>query len=154
MGIAAAALLAGAAWADDASRAAKAEELLQLTNSEQMMKQMIDHARDIQKAQAAKMQLPEEAKDQAPQLQEKFTQVITDRLDWNKLKPAFIKLYADTFTDEELDGMVAFYKSPAGKAVLAKMPQLSPKTVKIAQDAMQDVQAEIRRIIEEAKKPK
>jgi hypothetical protein len=154
MGMAAALLLAGAAWADEASRTAKAEELLQLTNSDQSFKQMVDHARDIQKAQAAKLALPEEAKEQAQQIQDKIMLIITDRLNWDKLKPVFVKLYADTLTDEELDGMVAFYKSPAGKAMLAKMPLLASKSIKVTQEAMQDVQADIRRIVEEAKKPK
>jgi hypothetical protein len=154
MGIAAAALVVGAAWADDASRTAKAEELMQLTNSDQSLKQMVDHARDITKAQTAKTELPDELKDQAQQIQDKMAQAIADHLNWDKLKPAFLKLYTDTFTEEELDGMIAFYKSPAGKAVLAKMPALTPKWVQTVQSAMRDAQADSRRIVEEAKNPK
>jgi uncharacterized protein len=154
MGIAAAALLAGGAWADDASRTARAEELMQLTSSDQSLKQMVDHARDITKAQTAKTELPDEVKDQAQQIQDKMAQAVADHLNWDKLKPAFLKLYTDAFTEEELDGMIAFYKSAAGKAVLAKMPGLAPKWVQTVQSAMRDAQADARHIVEQAKQPK
>ncbi|HWE47761.1 MAG TPA: DUF2059 domain-containing protein [Caulobacteraceae bacterium] len=37
------------------------------------------------------------------------------------------KAYADTFTADELRGAVAFYGSPSGKALLAKLPELTAK---------------------------
>jgi hypothetical protein len=154
IGIAAVLLLAGTAFADEASRKAKAEEVLKLTNSEQMMKQMIDRARAMQTARASKLDLPEDQKAQAEALQNKIMQVISDRMSWEKLKPQFVQIYADTYTDEELDGIVAFYKSPAGQAMLAKMPEIMTKSMKVAQDAMQGVEADIRRITDEAKQAK
>jgi hypothetical protein len=151
-GIAAALLVAGAAWADDVSRLAKAEELLQVSNTEAAMKQSVEKAREDQKKQAAKIELPDELKDQAAQLQEKFNQAIDSRLDWGKLRPAMIKVYADAFTEEEMDGIIAFYKSPAGKALLAKWDSLGPKAIAVMIDARRDSGADIRRIVDEAKK--
>lgn len=51
-------------------------------------------------------------------------QLIRTEMSWEKLEPMYIKLYSQAFTQAELDGMLAFYKSDAGKAVTARMPQL------------------------------
>jgi len=46
-------------------------------------------------------------------------EVIRREMSWEKLEPVYIKLYRETCTQGELDGMLAFYKSDAGKAVVA-----------------------------------
>jgi len=47
---------------------------------------------------------------------------ITKLLDYQKFKPAFIKIYDETFSAEEIQGLLAFYKSPAGRAFVDKLP--------------------------------
>jgi hypothetical protein len=48
------------------------------------------------------------------------------------MEPMYIREYSQAFSQAEIDGMLVFYKSDAGKAVTAKMPQL-------LQIVMQDV---------------
>lgn len=55
--------------------------------------------------------------------------VLQTEMSWNKLEPMYVRLYKETFTQEEVDGMIAFYKTPAGKAVITKMPTLMQKTM-------------------------
>lgn len=55
--------------------------------------------------------------------------VLQTEMSWNKLEPMYVRLYKETFTQEEVDGMIAFYKTPAGKAVITKMPMLMQKTM-------------------------
>jgi hypothetical protein len=40
--------------------------------------------------------------------------------------------YARVFTDQELEGAIAFYESPTGKSLIAKMPKLAPVATRIA----------------------
>jgi hypothetical protein len=143
--LAAASVLAGSAWADDASRMAKAEELLQVTKTEQNFKQMLDRIQTMMKTRADK-QSPEGADKAA--IAQKVAAIVDERLSWDKLKPQFVKMYADTFTDEDLDGILAFYKSAAGQAMATKTPELMDKAVRIAQAAMQDAQPDIRKALE------
>jgi hypothetical protein len=42
-------------------------------------------------------------------------------MSWEKMKEAYIPLYQETFTQEEVDGMLAFYESPSGQAFMKKM---------------------------------
>ena len=68
-----------------------------------------------------------------------------------KLKPMFVQIYAELFTEEEINGIVSFYKSPAGKAMIEKMPQMMQRMMPMMQKLMGDLQPEIKKIIEEAK---
>ncbi len=45
-------------------------------------------------------------------------------LSWQRMKPFYVKLYRDTFTQEEVNGILAIYGTPVGQAMLAKMPLL------------------------------
>lgn len=43
-------------------------------------------------------------------------------------------LYADNFSEQELKDLLAFYKSPLGKKLLAKQPVVADGSLKFAQD--------------------
>lgn len=66
-------------------------------------------------------------------------------LEWEKLEPMYIRLFRESFTEEEVAGMLSFYETPAGQAVIYKMPVLMQKT-------MQDMQKMTERIAPEMQK--
>jgi len=51
--------------------------------------------------------------------------LIREEMSWEKLEPVYIKLYKDTFSQSDIEGMLAFYKTGPGQAVLKKMPLLT-----------------------------
>ncbi len=55
---------------------------------------------------------------------EKMSALLAEAMKWEALEPLFIELYQEAMTQEEVDGIVAFYKTPAGKAMVEKMPAL------------------------------
>jgi hypothetical protein len=55
--------------------------------------------------------------------------MMKELLDWKKLEPMYVRIYQKTFTQQEVDGMIAFYKTPAGQAVISKMPFAMQNTV-------------------------
>ena len=59
-----------------------------------------------------------------------------EMLDWNKLEPMYVRVYQKTFTQSEVDGMIAFYKTPAGQAVISKMPAVVQNTMNEMQQMM------------------
>ena len=50
--------------------------------------------------------------------------VMREELSWAKIEPMYIRIYQNSLNQEEIDGMIAFYKTPAGQAVVKKMPTL------------------------------
>ena len=130
--------------ADEASKSAKAEELLQLTQSDQMMKMM----EPMMKGMTAQMDkvMPAGQRAKAGEMQGKIMALVGERL--SRAKPAFAKIYTETYTEEELDGILAFYKSPAGRALLQKMPEVMQRLVPLMVQMMGDLQPEIKTMME------
>jgi hypothetical protein len=148
-----AALLCSAApiLADEASKKAKIEEMLQLTHYDQMMQQMLEQMKNMQLEQLKKADMPAEARAQSEEIQQKTMTLVADRMSYEKFKPAFIQIYAEVFSEEEIDGIVSFYKSPAGKAMLEKSPLLMQRVMPMMQKAIGDMQPDIQKIIEDAR---
>ena len=142
----------GAAWAQEPSKTAKVEEMFRLTKSEEMMQTSLEQVRAMQQAQVARMNLPADDKLKQQQMMDAINKVVASHLSWDKIKPRFVAIWAEAFTDEELDGILVFYRSPAGKALVEKTPQFMGKTMAIVQEAIQEMEPEILRITEEAKK--
>lgn len=69
-----------------------------------------------------------------------------DLLDWNKLEPMYVRIYQKSFSQEEVDGMIAFYKTPAGQAVIGKMPTVMQNTMDEMQQMMTPVLQKMQRM--------
>ena len=76
--------------------------------------------------------------------------VMHDEMDWNKLKPEFVQMYMETFSQEDVDGLLAFYRSPAGKAMLEKMPLLMAKMMQMTQTRMQTLMPRVMATVQQA----
>jgi len=48
--------------------------------------------------------------------------IMNKNLTMATLRPQYVRIYAQNFSQEEVDGMTAFYESPTGKAVVTKLP--------------------------------
>jgi uncharacterized protein len=80
----------------------------------------------------------------------KFMAVMRQEFNWSKMKPLYVQLYRETFEQEEIDGLVAFYKSSAGQAFVNKMPVVMQKSITIAQSQMQALMPKIKEAIDSA----
>ena len=129
--------------ADEASKSAKAEELLQLTQSDQMLKTMEPMMKGML-AQAGKDMTAEQLA-KAGDLQEKMLALVAANL--NKAKPALAKVYTDTYTEDELV-ILAFYKSPAGKSFIQKMPEVMQRSMPVMMQMIGDLQPELKKMVE------
>jgi hypothetical protein len=94
------------------------------------MKQMMEQATQGQKI------TPQIQKD-IDRRQSEMTNTFKEVLDWNKLEPMYVRVYQKSFTQPELDGMIGFYKTTAGQAVINKMPVVMQNTMSEMQQMMQ-----------------
>ena len=75
--------------------------------------------------------------------------VVREEFGWAKLKPSFAAIYADTFTQEEVDGLIAFYDGPIGKSLIAKTPELTLRSLQMMQQRMGPVLQRVEQIARE-----
>jgi hypothetical protein len=66
----------------------------------------------------------------------KMEELMREEMSWETLEPLYIKIYQDTFTQSEIDGMMAFYSTPAGQAVIHKLPLAMQNTMTAVQQHM------------------
>jgi len=65
-----------------------------------------------------------EQRAEVDKFQKKLMGIMRDELTFDKVKDIYVKVYRETFTQEEVNGLIAFYKSPAGKTYLEKVPSV------------------------------
>ena len=76
--------------------------------------------------------------------------MVKELLSWDSMESLYLKVYEDTFTQQEIDGMAAFYASPAGQAVIAKMPLAAKNTLSEMQQRMQQMIPKLQQMAKEA----
>jgi len=139
------------ASAQEPSKEAKIVRVLALMKAEALTDQVFEQM----KTETASISAPnatEKERAHARGIQAKIMDLVKDRMSWEKMRPVYVKMYSETFTDEEIDGMLAFYQSPAGRAMLEKMPQLVAKIMALAQSQMAGLMPEIERLVKEPAK--
>ncbi|HEY4010419.1 MAG TPA: DUF2059 domain-containing protein [Acidobacteriaceae bacterium] len=141
------------ARADDASKRAKAEQLFTLLHMEWMMNQLMTGVmKQVQQITdsmpGADHATPQQQK-QITAFQQRVLELVTNRIGWKALEPDFVTLYANTYTEEELDGILAFYKSPVGQKMLEKTPELMAKSTEISQQKMQALEPELEQMVQD-----
>ena len=137
--------------AQELTKKAKIERILLLTKADSMMDQMFSQM----KTMLAPQIVPGTSEDQRAQAQEvhkRIMDAMKARMNWDKMRPEYVKLYDETYGETEIDGILAFYESSAGRAMLEKMPLLMSKSMALGQAQMNDFLPEIKKIAEEVAK--
>jgi hypothetical protein len=143
------------ARADQASRRAKAAQLVVLLHTERMVQQasatilkQVSDAADNAIGPNATL----ESKARLADVEKIISLLIDAQLGWKAMEPGITDLYAQTFTEQELDAIVAFYKSPAGIALLDKMPQINAQIEQLAHSRLVILQPQINQAFEDFRK--
>lgn len=144
------------AHAQDASRRVLAEELLNVMNVQEaigkslaMIKQMIPVQREKMMQAMGQTNMPSKVSNQSDQMMDLMAQ----ELSWDKMKDDYITLYAETFTEDEMKGIIAFYKSPAGLAFTKKQPELMKRSMEMTQKMMMRIMPKIQAMAKEMSAP-
>lgn len=125
-------------------------ELLALTNSRQLIDDMwgqVDAVMQDAMQQALAGKVPTAKQQEA--LDGLRTQVIAlmqSEMSWERMEPLMIDMYRQTFTEEEVAGMLQFYRSPAGKAVIEKMPLVMQRSMVMMQEVMKTMVPRLQQI--------
>jgi hypothetical protein len=124
----------------DAHSLELARRLFAEMHMDQLMGGMMKNMTPVMVAQARKAN---------PALTDEQAQIITQAVSESsqammaKAIDRIIPLYASTFTEKELEDLVAFYDGPTGQSMLTKMPALMAKMTPVMTDLMPDMMADV-----------
>lgn len=62
-----------------------------------------------------------------------FAKTLQDELSVTKVRAIYLQCYKETFSQDEVDGIIAFYKSPPGQAISEKYPLVMQKAQSLMQ---------------------
>lgn len=132
-------------------------ELLAVSNTrgvlDQMMTQidgMMKQSMDAAMSEALKGEsLTASQEEIVGRMQEGVLAIMREELAWERLEPMYIEIYVESFTQEEVDGMLEFYKTPAGQATIKKLPGVVRKSMTRMQQRMGPMIEKLKKVQEQ-----
>ncbi len=132
---------------------ASIRELLEVSNAknllEGMYKQVDGMLDQMLKQSQGDKPLNEAQQKLAAEMRSKVVDLLKTDLSWDALEPIYIKLYTDTFSQSDINGILKFYKTPAGNSLLKKMPLLMQNLMQTMVTQMQSLIPKVRAVAEE-----
>ena len=146
---------AGAIAANNAPASdASIREMLELTNAQQMiagMKGQMTTMMNTAMQNATKGQsITPERQAILDRMAAKMSAVVTDMLNWDQLLPIYLNTYRESFSQDEIDGVIKFYKSAAGQAYVKKLPLVMQNGMREMQGLLQPLQEKMMAIQRES----
>lgn len=80
----------------------------------------------------------------------KVIDVLRAEWNWNVLRPQLVKLYRDSFEQQEIDGLIEFFRSAAGRTYLSKMPMVMHRSIALAHSHVERLLPKAREAMEAA----
>ena len=142
------------AFAADQARQELADELMrvmdvqgQMEKSMEVLKRTLpEQARQTQQAMGVT-----NASADTTDLYQKTLDAIFSGPEWQQIQKEMATIYAEVFTEDDLKGIIEFYKSPAGKAFLDKQPEIMQKSMQVNQKMMMSIMPRLQEIMKETK---
>lgn len=71
-------------------------------------------------------------------------------LSWDQVRDDYVRLYAESYTEEELRELIAFYQTPLGEKMVDLIPRFEQRESEITEERMADHMPELQQSIQEA----
>lgn len=119
---------------------ASIKQVFELSNTRDMLKNIEAQLDGMTKNMMQQTSKGEPLTAEQQQIQEKFRQktlaIFQQEISWEKLEPMFIEIYSNTLSQDDVNGIIVFYKSPAGQSFIKKMPSIMQHSMGIMQKLM------------------
>ena len=84
------------------------------------------------------------------EMRSKMVALIRESMSWKIMEPLYIDIYQKSFTQQEVEGILVFYRSDAGQAVIAKMPQVMQGTTQLTQTVLSTMMPKIQLLVRQS----
>ncbi|MCH7309495.1 DUF2059 domain-containing protein [Acinetobacter sp. NIPH 1852] len=123
------------------------KELLKITKSEQLIDQSNEYIHKFTASSIEQITQGQEINTKQKKAIENYSQNIANILKqdftWAKLEPEMIKIYVEEFTQQEINGMLEFYKTPVGQSTIDKLPIVMKKSMQVGYQQMNELMPKI-----------
>ena len=135
--------LSGAFAADQPPTEASIKQLLEVTQVRKLLESTMAQMDAVLKQATQQVtqgqKITPEVQKQIDKGRAEATSMLKEILDWNKLEAMYVRIYQKSFNQQEIDSLIAMYKSPTGQMLLTKMPIVLQNSMSEMQQMMQPV---------------
>ena len=139
--------------ADGKPTAESVRKLMDLTQSRKMLEKAMEQVDAITQETArqtlAGQPITLEQERILNNFQNKMIAVYQEEMSWQYMEPIFIEIYQKSFNQKEIDGLVSFYQSDLGQAVIHKMPVVLQNTMQAMQSRSMQIMPRIQALQQE-----
>ncbi|MEC9408795.1 MAG: DUF2059 domain-containing protein [Pseudomonadota bacterium] len=125
-------------------------ELLTLTNTRALMSdtlvQVESQIRTEMNNSLRGVSTRPEANIAIERMQQDLVALLRETLSWEQFEPKILSIYQRSFTEAEVQGMIDFYSTPAGQAVISKMPLVMQHSMEMVWTQTQAMQPRLQEI--------
>jgi uncharacterized protein len=125
-----------------ATHLAAAERVLDLTRAEEDIERSMNMMLAAQREQMQGMP-------QYDQIERIMREFLLEHLRWDAIRPDYVRMYAELFTEAELGELHAFYLTPLGQKLLRTAPAIEERTLSMVQRRLEPHFPEMQRRIME-----
>src|SRR4051812_30136832 len=139
---------------------ASVERLLAVAHTEELFRGVQERQRGVTESVLRQVEasrarqgqpLSPEAQARMRAAADKAREAMLEEMGWDKLRPLIVKVYSESFSEEEIQGLIAFYVSPTGRMFVERMPQVTERTMRLIAERMGPMMQRLQRsIIEDA----
>ena len=124
-------------------------QLFAAMHTSETLKEAFSHMDDMMRASMKDVNgrpLNAEQQKIRDEMRAKVVALMQQQLDWATLEPMMIQSYRDTFTQQEVDALLRFYRTPIGSSVAEKLPAASQQMMKLTQQRIREMMPQIQEI--------
>jgi uncharacterized protein len=121
-------------------------QLMRAMDIDRMMQNMSTQLMSAYDQQFKSMAKCDEAQPIASDFSKELSEKVMTTLSGEDFKVDIAAVYAEVFTEDELRQSIAFYQSPLGKKLLARMPELMQKSIVLSQDRIKAITPDLQEI--------
>lgn len=143
--LAVAVIMAGTAFAEDATLEKKiklTEDMLSSMDLQKNMDRSFDMVKKMQMNIVKKFSQGKDS-EKALKLQAAIIDLMKKEFSWDSIKDDVVKVYAESFSEDELKALTDFYKSPVGQKLIQKQPEVQQKMMMIVQKKVMEVMPKV-----------
>jgi hypothetical protein len=136
--------------ADTPPSDASIKQLLEVAQARKLVDTLMSQMDTIMKnaLQAATEGQPvsQEVQKTFDQCRTEVVSILREQFTWDKLEPMYIRIYKKSLSQQEVDGMIAFYRTPTGQAMINKMPVIMQNSMNEVNQMMGPMMQRIQRM--------
>ncbi|GGA63009.1 hypothetical protein GCM10011369_00360 [Neiella marina] len=138
--------------ASEKASAESVERLMALTEVPKMMDAMHAQMTNIFSGMSKQLNLTAEQQPAFDEYMRKLAVLLKQEMNWDKLKAPMIEIYANRFTEDEIQGLITFYESEIGQSMVKKMPLIMQDSAAISQQLMMSFMPKLKQLAQELQK--